>query len=170
MELDHGWKEIDCGKQRDVEDGATWWVIKSYEPGQSYKKGTKKEGHVRNKINSHKRPKTRWQRSSMPVFSRGKCQLVSWATQSSAAWFSSGRSGLRSEEFVFFSHCHRAWQLSVVRFIRLAMAFQAGRDLESIFQRMSVMSSAGGHGRFRWSTMAGSSGLGLECVDAGTGI
>ena len=27
MELDHGWEGSDCGKQRDVEDGATWWVL-----------------------------------------------------------------------------------------------------------------------------------------------
>ena len=99
------------------------------------------------KTNSHKRSKHQLAQSLQLGFF-GKCRLVREATQSSAAGFSSGRSGLRSEEFVFFSHCHRAWQLSVVRFIRLAMVFQAGRDLESIFQRMSVLSSAGAMGDF----------------------
>ena len=50
--------------------------FKSYELGQSHRKGTKKE-NARTRINSLKKSKTRWQRSSMPLFFRGKCQFVS---------------------------------------------------------------------------------------------
>ena len=59
MGLDHGGEVSDCGKQRDVEDGATWWVVNSYEPGQSH---TKKRPKKRNMsgtrwLNPIKRPK-----------------------------------------------------------------------------------------------------------------
>ena len=65
---------------------------------------------------------------------------------------------------MFFSHCQRAWQLSAVRFNLLAMVFHDGRDLVSILNRIRVRSSAGGHGRLRWSATAGSRGLGAGCV------
>ena len=74
---------------------------------------------------------------------------------------------MSSGELVFFSHCHRAWQLSAVRFSRVAMVFHEGRDLVSSLKRISVRSSAGGHGQFRWSAMAGSKGLGIEWVESG---
>ena len=86
MELDHGEKESDCaGSSR------TWRIARhgglyiAMSLDRHTKKEPNKEEHVWTKLIPIKSPKTRWQGASMPVFFRGKCQLVSWATQSSAA-------------------------------------------------------------------------------------